>query len=206
MLGHQRNQALTLTLGHQRQKRLVADHQRMALQQRLQRCATPELARGVVGVGDPQHRRRGGIRRGRGSSRVPIQWHWRRLHGSTPTAQSPAVIHKAGLGQQRGAQRGGIAGRPGEQLSGPIAGQHQRRLQTMQHGDRLAQALRCAIGVGLQRRLPSGPAGPPRQAKRCQGGTGIEHLARTTAEAPGRGLQIAAVGFRHGAPPAQPPA
>ena len=55
----QRHQALGLATGHQGQKRLIDDHQPMGRQQGFDRRAAPQLAGGVVGVGDPQRRRRG---------------------------------------------------------------------------------------------------------------------------------------------------
>ena len=53
VIGQQRHQRLRLTARHQRQKSLIADHQREALEQCLQAGPAPELPSGVMGIGDP---------------------------------------------------------------------------------------------------------------------------------------------------------
>ena len=205
ILRQQRHQRLGFPLWHQGKESLIDDHQGKAPQQRLERLAAPELAAGVVRVGDPEHL--GAWRHGETAGRLrqrpwprrgPVERQRQRLPAASPAGQGPAVIGKARSGQQAGAGGGRITGRPGEQLGGTVARQHRLGIQAVVGGDRLTQIPVGAIGVVPQGGPISEQPGQatPQASRRPEGhqrGTGIEQLLRPAAEATGGGKAVAAM-------------
>ena len=201
MLAQQGDQRLGLAARHQRQEGLVADHQGEAREQGLQGGPAPELAGGVVGVGDPEHRglpgAGRGLGKGLGKGPVPVQGQHPRPVGAAPAAEGALVVGKSRRRQQALAGRRRVAGGPGEQLGGAVAGQHPGGRQAMELGQAAAQVLPVAVGVGPQRRAGHRPhQGQPQRQGRPEGhqrGTGIEQGAGPPPQLPRRRGQIAAV-------------
>ncbi len=197
MARHQRHQRLGLAAGHQRQEGLIAHHQGETLQQRLQGSPAPELARGVMGVADPQHLGRWGGRKGLGEGRAPVQGQGVGPMGGVPAGEGAGVVGEARLRQQAHPCGRGVPRRPGEQLGGPIAWQHLAGLEAMAPGQKPPQDGPAPIGIGAQRGREHGrQQGPPQGPGRAEGhqrSTGIEEASGRAAEARRRRGQIASM-------------
>ena len=117
---------------------------------------------------------------------------------AAPTTQGALVIGKARSRQMIQPQGSRISGRPGEQFSGPIAGEHRINRHLMPQGDGLAQGAVAAIGIHLQRQVLA-QAAPNGSwwGKGHQRGAEIQHLLWGAAQAQRGLLQIAAMAGRN---------
>ena len=147
MTSHPGNHRLLLAVGHEGQERFVADHQCIALQQRLQRGAAPKLTGGVVGVADPQHRPRTWFRERLRECLTPNAGQPLLDGAGRPTAQCAAVISKTRSRQHTLPLRRGISCRPGEHFGSAVAGQYKGRFNAVQHTDTLTKQRLAAVGV-----------------------------------------------------------
>jgi hypothetical protein len=120
------------------------------------------------------------------------------LPAASPTTQGALVIGKSRSRQMIQPQGGSISGCPGEQLSGPIAGEHCISRHLMPQGDGLAQGAVAAIGIHLQSQgLAQAAPNGCRWRKGHQRGAEIQHLLWGAAQAQRCLLQVAAMAGRN---------
>ena len=204
MIRNEWNQRLLLTIRDQWQKGFIADHQRVTFKQRLQGGATPELASGIVGIGDPDHPNLGiPLHRHRPepdprAERTQVQG--QTLSSPSPTGQSPAVIGKSWFQEAAEATASGIPGRPGEQLCRTIAWEHRFLINCMPGRNGCTELLLAAVWIVAQGRSLNAPLQRPAQnsrgPKRDQGGAGIQQLTGAQPHPSSFLIEIAAMGRR----------